>query len=134
MAKKQSAYEIHEAEVIKGAEMFVACDFRGDGVFARAEAKDIKAACKAAEALIEQRERPSGRGCLVYAIKGERQIVVATIKPPGVASPRFRVLPTTGAAYLFDVVDEGTGGANDILCSTSQAKAARIAKALNIAE
>lgn len=77
-------YSEHEAQVIKDATQFVACDYRGRATYARSEQRTLKGARKAALRLIAARENSQfskGRPCLVYAIAGVHQVVAELVFP-----------------------------------------------------
>ena len=79
-----TTYSEHEAQVLKGATKFVACDFRGRATYARSEQRTLGAARKAALQLIATRENSQfskGRPCMVYAIAGVHQVVAELVFP-----------------------------------------------------
>ena len=78
-------YKEHEANVIKNATQFIACEFRGRGTY-RKESRPTRAGARlAAERLISQRDPKDptckGRPVLVYAWDGMHQVVCDTVYP-----------------------------------------------------
>ena len=69
--------DAHERWILENADYFVACAFRGRGVYERVECRDLASAIEAARGLT------SDRGVMIYAVRGNSQALVATVAPQG---------------------------------------------------
>lgn len=75
-------YAAHERHCIEHADEFVVCDFRGRATYAKSYGhRTREAAERAALALIAQRETPSKRPVLLYAVCGVHQVVAGLVRP-----------------------------------------------------
>lgn len=78
-------YDEYEKQVIAGADMFVACNFKGRATYQRSEHKTRQAAERAARRMIAARPADDkinrGRPVLIYAVRGTNQVVAGLVQP-----------------------------------------------------